>query len=137
MSTFIDMVETKTIDTEALIKAVRAVAAEKPDYRYDIDEQGQCTYQRHGKPDCIVGQGLARIGVPVSDLAAFDACGDTPRPAASEGILSADIDTILTRAYGLSRYDEDVRWLSLVQQNQDSGQTFGEAVRNADAGEWQ
>lgn len=60
------------IDTsdEAFTEAIKAVVAANPDHT--IDSLGQCVYVLAGKPCCLIGQVLARLGVPIERLAAFD-----------------------------------------------------------------
>ena len=48
---------------------VKKVAAEQPDYVYSEEP---CQYQHDGKPSCIVGHALHRLGVPIEALEALD-----------------------------------------------------------------
>ena len=48
---------------------VKKVAAEQPDYVY---QEPLCRYQIDGKPSCIIGHALHRLGVSVDTLAMLD-----------------------------------------------------------------
>ena len=102
-----------------------AVAEFGEDYVYSQDDTGSCNYVRNGAPSCLVGQVLAKAGVPLDRLAAAD-CGafgggtcanDLLEELAEEGILSYDSQVI--------------RLLFKVQYRQDSGYTWGDSVRGA------
>lgn len=97
---------------------VKKVAAEQPDYVYP---EQYCRYQNDGKPSCIVGQALYRLGMPVSVLVEIDA-------AHGQGGISA---------YGLpyERPDlfvddsaSDLFALAEAQEAQDNRLPWGEAV---------
>lgn len=60
------------ITTTQLWDEVKAVAAENPDYVYDLET---CWYARGGEPSCLIGQAMHRLGVPVDMLATFDLHG--------------------------------------------------------------
>lgn len=95
------------------------------DYVYPRGENGKCDYVRDGKPSCIVGHVLAKVGVPIERLEVADAgvfgCG-----VSAFGLLSA-----LHAEYVL-RFDGSVRnLLTEAQCRQDGSAPWGEAVKQA------
>jgi len=65
---------TLTERDQQFIDAIRAVVAEAgPAHVYD--RIGSCRYVRDGKPDCLIGRALARIGVSVERLADNEGTG--------------------------------------------------------------
>lgn len=66
------------ITTAELWDEVVKVAAENPDYVYENKGTGlgpSCAYVADGKPSCIVGHALYRLGVPIETVADFDNYG--------------------------------------------------------------
>lgn len=108
-----------------VVAEVRKAAAESPDHVYEPHEVGpSCTYVRKGEggeleADCIVGQGLARAGVPLYVLAKFDVGDDTSAARKLGEVYPGDRDW------------PKIRWLSLVQGGQDTFRPWGEAVDRA------
>jgi hypothetical protein len=106
-----------------LAAAVRKAALANPKYVYSIAVDGyknSCAYfKEDGTPGCIVGHGLAALGIS-KDLV-------------EDGVNTIDSDAIL-KYLGLARGETtyDSLWLSLVQNNQDSGQPWLKAVEIAD-----
>ena len=97
---------------------VKKVAAEQPDYVYS---EQPCQYQYGGKPSCIVGHALHRLGVPIETLEALDdaqegggvpACGI---PQEFPDLLDADSEPAR-------------RALGEAQEAQDNRLPWGEAV---------
>lgn len=104
---------------QKLIAAVRARAAANPDFVYEWPEGlGGCVNVLNGEGSCIVGCGALDSGLIT---------------AAYENTSSNDAGI-----YSLSSYlgqpfdDEELWWLEQVQCEQDSGTTWGEAVKMAD-----
>lgn len=94
------------------------------DYVYDKGSDGKCHYVRDGKPSCIVGHVLAKVGVPIERLKAADTTSPDGISAGSllgglvtEGVLHAtgSVWTLLAEA----------------QYWQDRSTPWGEAVREA------
>jgi hypothetical protein len=106
------------IDLDALVRAVREIAAEKPNHVYKKQpDTGHCLYvQEGGVPGCIVGQAATRIGVPVDALERWN-----------------DIGQIGIVLYRISRSDDRLSWLIHVQGSQDEGARWAEAVGIAEA----
>lgn len=112
------------ITTADLVAAVRAAAAESPDRVYGADTDGvagSCVYfSLDGCPSCLIGQGLARLGVTLDDVGEYNQSTE-----------------ILTLAEELFRSDlmdaRNLDWLSMAQQVQDQGETpWGDCVTAAD-----
>lgn len=120
------------INVKDIVKAVREIAAEDPDYRYnphydpeDMSPTMMCSYINNmdGEPGgCIVGRAMRAVGVPKSRLL----------KAEGVGVMSLLIDfedDHETYEYSI----EEAAWLREVQNAQDTGETWGEAVTAADS----
>lgn len=115
-----------SLSDEALVGAVRQLAAESPDYVY-VNQKGveagngaSCFYV-HTKDGelvggCLIGQAAIRVGVPIADVAEWD---DDD---------SAGADTVLPDSISDGVRD----WATRVQKLQDVGNTWGFSVRDAD-----
>jgi len=116
----------------ALVIAVREVAAANPDKIYikETDAHGysSCLYtHKDGSPGCLIGQGLAKLGIKVS----HDETRNTEGIDSSNGCwpeLEADDED---QAY--EEVSVLVNWLSAAQGHQDVGYPWSEAVAEADA----
>ena len=96
------------------------VAPEPPENGYK-----RCLYVRDGKPDCIVGQFLANLGVPVDRLTEAD--NGTNLSGTPAGILLREL-----YAEGVVNFDLGVSAaLGTAQAWQDSGSTWGNSVESA------
>lgn len=97
---------------------VKKVAAEQPDYVYP---EQYCQYQYDGKPSCIVGRALHRLGVPVESLAVLDAAN------LHGGVTAGDLPDQFP---DLVEADSESALIALVeaQEAQDSRIPWGEAV---------
>ena len=97
---------------------VKKVAAEQPDYVY---EEKYCQYQHGGKPSCIVGHALHRLGVSPETLKVLDeknGGGGIPAfglPNEFPDLIEMDSEASLFA-------------LSEAQEAQDSRLPWGEAV---------
>jgi hypothetical protein len=107
--------------TEKLIQAVRALAEKSPDNVYRAEPGttggGGCRYASGGCQDgskgCLIGQAFGICGIDPSDLDA-----QYPEGAGVEEVLAAcPIHTW-----------RDTEWLEWVQDLQDTGATWHEAV---------
>lgn len=95
------------------------------DYVYNNGLRGQCDYVRDGKPSCIVGHVLAKVGVPIERLEVADTAlsggGMTAatllRRLAEEEVLTCDVPTGTL--------------LSEAQYNQDARETWADSVKAA------
>jgi len=110
-----------SVNVPALVAAVRAIAAEHPDFCYRHNGDGtSCLYKptpRNGRvTGCLIGEGLRRIGVSTAGLDKRALVG---------------IKNLLRRVGLAAQFPEEASWLSDVQSNQDRGHTWGDAVRTA------
>lgn len=109
-----------------LIKHVRALAAENPDYIYespytddDADNRhGVCVYFYNGCPSCLIGQALFKAGLVSGELE-YTNNNHTGFLALVEGL-------------GLELDKSELKWLGNVQRFQDSHYSWGNAVVMAD-----
>ncbi|WP_145500924.1 hypothetical protein [Streptomyces sp. CFMR 7] len=115
-----------TITDEGVLATLKAVAGERPNYVYEApeyqkDEETQCFYvhtDETGEPvsaGCLVGAVLHRMGVPLSMLALHE----TKHASA------------VTRSLGIGLNRNTEIALNGVQDDQDSGATWGEALIRA------
>lgn len=117
---------------QKIIARVRFHAGELPDFVYHSPaSDGGCVYVHGGCPSCIVGRALWDTEV-IGAAIEFDEeiIKDTIGQANPNGL---SIGTLVKRL-NLTDLDEDeVRWLTIVQQLQDGMSPWGEAVAEADA----
>lgn len=104
--------------------AIREVVEEYgEDYIYNTRRESggkRCVYvNESGQPSCLIGKALFKLGVPLEDLASFD--GDY------EGDALGAVDLPVFSPSGDYR---SASWFAqLVQNAQDSGQSWGEALK--------
>ena len=94
--------------------------APKGDGGYD-----RCVYVRDGKPDCIVGQFLANLGVPVERLQEADK-GISSGSSAGQLLGELRNEGVITIAHDQNVVDA----LSEVQHRQDNKSTWGNSVES-------
>ena len=101
---------------------VKKVAAEHPDYVYERPADG-CVYEVDGKPSCLVGHAMFRLGMPL----------DLIRRCDSAGAIEHVLDEVCGE-FDESGDDERVyrTLLGWAQGAQDSGKPWGEAVSEAE-----
>lgn len=99
---------------EVLDLLTEVVAEAGPDFVYKSPGQ-YCRYEYKGQPSCLVGRVLNRLGVPVEALAGLD----EDYPAVN------DVDFV---SLGLSLPDDAVIALQAVQEWQDEGNKWGDAL---------
>ena len=101
---------------------VKRVAAEQPDYVYDKPD-GNCSYEVGGKPSCLVGHAMFRLGMPL----------DLIRRCDRAGAIGHVLDEF-GGEFDESGDDKGVYRTLLVwaQGGQDSGLPWGEAVSEAE-----
>ena len=120
------------ITLDSVRSGLEALVAEKgEDFVYNKHSEGDaygpsCRYVWNGEPDCIVGQLLARMGVPVDRLAKADGALGVGTLGVGASILLCDLEE-----EGLVHVDD---WkicigLNRVQSRQDGGYTWGEAIQ--------
>lgn len=119
----------KVVTTADLIVEVRKIAEAEPDYVYgDEDDRSGCSYftdrfgTTKGNP-CIVGKALRNLEVDTSILRRREAYSHSDRIAFAlvEGFVPVVSTVIVERD-----------WLNSVQDYQDVGLSWSEAVKNAD-----
>lgn len=102
-----------------VVNEIRKVAAEQPDFIYNEGGLAECMYTKNtdGSPGgCIVGRALMRLGVEEEDLVESD--GQFASRVLSDLGISGDRFVML--------------WIAEVQEVQDGGKTWAEAVQSAD-----
>lgn len=113
-----------SINVDELVSKVREVAKENPTFVYTKkphDDQsfsaGGCEYtpDKMNPYGCIIGAGLLKMGI------------DTTQPPWND---NEPIDTIL-EGEAFTHYKQ-VKWLHVVQDCQDNGHPWGQAVETAD-----
>lgn len=119
-----------SLTDESLVRAVRELAAENPDYVY-VNGVGKvagaygasCFYVHHKDGalagGCLIGQAAIRSGVPIGVVATWDDADQ------------ADAKHVLPGAVS----DRVREWANWVQYSQDAGKTWGTAVSFADESE--
>ena len=106
------------LDIDKLIAAIRELATESPDNVYDRGRSHTCSYVvgdcSNGTQGCIVGQAIRRLGLETPD---FDDSAD---------VYLDNYDAV--RAVS----EMQRAWILIVQQEQDSSNTWAYAVESAD-----
>lgn len=126
------MKEFKVTATAAHDLLRKAVELKGKDYIYPTYPYSSlgCYYAKEGKPDCIVGHVLFDLGVPIADMS-WDEEGLERGSMASGNI---DIHRLyLQRAHGLTFEDAAWEMLCSAQTVQDDRETWGVALRSAEA----
>lgn len=124
----------KQVTAADLIRSVRAVADERPEFVYadqaGFDELGAgCSYvgpaigNRDGE-GCIVGRALERLDFDMEEVAEWE---NSSRSDGGSGIES------LVDQFSIPGQPAEVGWLKRVQAGQDAGESWGAAVDEADA----
>lgn len=123
-------------DPEAVAAKVREIAAAEPDFKYHKKYGNDCKYVVDGQGACIIGRALVDLGCPPDFF-----CQQLPPGFYGETsptlYNNANIHNLAGTAFPRMAFQSDsfsgaVRWLSSVQDSQDSGATWGEAVAHAD-----
>lgn len=117
-----------------LIEKVRIVAATDPDLIYQNDEgQRLCNYlpNARNRCGCIVGEALVEAGLPREKLAELDAAMVTADPW-SPGVSWGDEAARQILDGLVSHQALTSPWIAYVQEMQDDGKPWAEAVRQAD-----
>jgi hypothetical protein len=116
------------VTAEQVLATLREVVAERPTYVYEAPEgyasetnetSVACFYVHGNTPGCIVGHVLARLGVPLSDLALVEGRG---------AYKVADWFLDITDPDGATDVEHV---LSVVQMHQDRGDSWGSALEAA------
>lgn len=119
---------TKEITAADLIREVRIVASERPDFTYvdQPDNDGSCSYfgqstDDHSGEPCIIGQAFKRLGYEPEGL----------RQAELSDGVNPNISMVI-RDYGIPASTPEAVWLGLAQRMQDRGSDWGTAVAAAE-----
>jgi hypothetical protein len=119
------------ITLEQVRESAKKIVEANPDLIYTQTEEfknyGTCKYERFGEPSCLVGQVLARLGVPVEVLAELDEQSDG-------SINGEDVPTVLFNA-GFEVSNDAYRYMAEAQAVQDRTSrpnTWGEALARAE-----
>lgn len=119
------------ITLSRLIDTIRQIAATEPDFVYNIgsDPDSVCAYapNRLNRCGCLVGEALRVLGVPDRVLADLDALAASFTPTQWGSIAAREALAHLVEADALSS-----PWVAYVQNVQDGGYSWGEAVAQAD-----
>jgi hypothetical protein len=110
------------ISTTDLADAVRRIAAEFPGCTYDAEIDGignSCVYFKQGCASCLIGRGLAALGVKFEDISEYN--------------NQTQIDSLVVELFRSDLVNvKSLDWLLEVQSQQDKGVSWGEAVARAD-----
>lgn len=123
-----------TINLEQGIALLDGLVEEKgADFVYT----GPCTYERGGLPDCLIGQALAKAGVPIRTLRKMDSLDWSSEDAHGQKVhTGTDISTIAASSQFDGEFvleEEALVLFAEAQRRQDLQQTWGEAVESAKA----
>jgi hypothetical protein len=118
-----------------LVNEVVKLTKERPDVIYegvnDPGESAQCSNIRgdcsDGTKGCIVGQAFFNLGFLPEDLE-FKEDDDTIKDYNDSSVNEIG-EAFFDMSYAGA--EEDLRWLAIVQDNQDGGDTWGEAAEKA------
>lgn len=116
-----------------LIEKVRIVAATDPDMIYQNNGVWRrCNYlpNTNNTCGCIIGEGLAEAGLPREKLAELDAA--MLAPAGLPGVSWGDAAALRILDGLVSHQALTSPWIAFVQEMQDDGKPWAEAVRQAD-----
>lgn len=116
------------INHHQAIQGLRLAVAERGrDHIDPLAEAGDCRYVVNGKPACIGGTALFKVGIPVDELRAWEGNGiDSMMPGITTyGGERGNADGFLSvRAAAV---------LEVAQDRQDNGSPWGEALDAAEA----
>lgn len=111
------MTKLSEIKASELAEKVREIALADPDHLYVADGlSGRCAYYHAEEPGCIVGWGLAALGVSADEVGNYN-----------EGYGVQSLPLLVDGT-------DHTEWLSRVQASQDQNTQWGRAVEAADKG---
>lgn len=113
------------VELDTIIKQVRQIAEEVPDYVYCRPaDVRSCVYKHNGKGSCLIGRALEQLGV----------LGQLNEDSAVNGVgimsLFSEFGTSSTKAN--MKASTQLQWLSHAQQGQDCRSTWGNCIARAD-----
>lgn len=115
---------------EDLVAAVREIAAESPNFVYttptvpDGSLYADCVYVHEGRGSCLLGQAALKVGLIDASIE------NTELNTATFSRLCIDLASL---SGIVADKDDLVDWLNNVQDYQDSAESWGFAVAEADA----
>ena len=114
------------LDADGAIRSLRTVVFEKgPDYVYRrvnaYGLKGACVNFHNGEPSCIVGHAFGLLGLTAEKALEIGVASTTIASASCELLNRSDFDWEFT--------DDASRILALAQDYQDSGESWGEALK--------
>lgn len=109
------------IDEHQAIATLRELAQGNEDFVYTKHDRA-CLYVHDGQPDCLVGQALHKLGVPLDAL---------ERIQDGDAFETTAIDVVTDDAFELT--DGAVRVFKAAQAEQDNRQRWADALRAAEA----
>jgi hypothetical protein len=118
--TVIEIDEARALE---LLREVVAEAGEDFVYKINLDPDATCLYVKGGCPDCMIARALAKAGATIKQLESFDSLNES---------RDTSIDTVAPRADWLQLTDEALKVFTVAQQNQDTCETWGDALRAAE-----
>lgn len=119
------------VKIDDVIRQVRLEAEQNPDFNYRESYGPVCEYvDECGDGKCIIGKALVSLGVDVS-VFRLGACSDTGNMN-SVPIWNLWSRFIEDEGFNSTTFRDRVRWLTYVQNEQDTGSTWQESIENAD-----
>jgi hypothetical protein len=119
------------LSNRAVIEGLKALVDEKGEEFVYVKGDGldgsTCRYVRNGKPDCMIGQFLAKAGVPLERLAR----ADEPVGFGGGGSPACDLLKELKAEGVVSITDKGIAALQAAQSRQDRDYPWGAALRSA------
>lgn len=117
------------ITAQTVLDTLRSVVEGREDYKYRATN-AQCSYSLNGEPRCIVGHVISILDPEAFEaFAQQEAESGTSWPIRLSSLEYAAGDDTLTLTWG----DEDnINILVAAQSRQDTGSTWGEAVKAAE-----
>lgn len=128
---------TRTVDTGEVLHVAEQIVNEfGHDYVYIEPDDGICRYVYKGKPSCLVGHILVRLGAPINAIRV----SEEARLNAGEGLGVDVLLESLTPTWstlGFTLTAQAVEVLAAVQNTQDTGRTWGQALDDGRRVAWE
>lgn len=128
----------RTVDTEEVLHVAEQIVNEfGHDYVYIEPDDGICRYVYEGKPSCLVGHILVRLGARINVIRVPE---DASLDAGGEGLgvivlLEKLTPTWSTLGFTLTTQAVDV--LAAIQNTQDTRRTWGQALNDGRRVAWE
>lgn len=105
---------------DRLVQEVKRIAEANPDFVYQRPPGSGCVYVHDGRPSCLIGRALWNLGAIDADFE--NAVDDRARRVNQFGVMG------LLELLGLSLSSDESVLLMTIQDRQDDGLPWGEAV---------